>query len=277
MFKRLIKRILVGLSLAAPMVLLTVAFAQAGSSASEPLPDYSSQGLDCAACHSEYQAAFDDGAHGQPEANPAFDEYECGVCHDPVPADHFKVPMPVERSSEQCGACHIQTYFGWQSSKHGIVGLDCISCHDPHHTDLKTSDSSALCASCHGTLVDTFAHTAHKEQGLGCSDCHVMSLADADLSLTDKRNHSFHVDAKLCMNCHADNLHAAKLYSGEPIATDHDAMGAVESDRVSSLPQGVSPSTFALLSGLIGMATGMILSPWLERWYRRLRSQEAEE
>jgi hypothetical protein len=35
-------------------------------------------------------------------------------------------------------------------------------------------------------------------------------------------------------------------------------------------PKPVSPFGFAVLAGMIGLAVGMVLSPWLEKIYRRL-------
>ncbi len=48
-------------------------------------------------------------------------------------------------------------------------------------------------------------------------------------------------------------------------------MGASESGLLQDTPSSASPFGYALLSGLVGMAAGMILAPWLEGWYRRLR------
>jgi hypothetical protein len=43
---------------------------------------------------------------------------------------------------------------------------------------------------------------------------------------------------------------------------------------ISASPSPVSPIGFAALSGLVGMATGMILAPWLERFYNRIRRDD---
>jgi hypothetical protein len=46
---------------------------------------------------------------------------------------------------------------------------------------------------------------------------------------------------------------------------------------ISASPSPVSPFGFAALSGLVGMATGMILAPWLERFYNRIRRDDRPE
>ena len=49
-----------------------------------------------------------------------------------------------------------------------------------------------------------------------------------------------------------------------------DALAAVESAGVSLEPDPVSPMYFILLAALIGMAFGLLVAPWIERWYHRL-------
>jgi len=44
--------------------------------------------------------------------------------------------------------------------------------------------------------------------------------------------------------------------------------------QTSGTPNPVSPFGFAVVAGLIGMTGGMILAPWLERWYRRIRRHD---
>jgi hypothetical protein len=34
---------------------------------------------------------------------------------------------------------------------------------------------------------------------------------------------------------------------------------------------------FSVLAGMIGLAGGMVLAPWLERWYRHLAKHDTEE
>ena len=48
-------------------------------------------------------------------------------------------------------------------------------------------------------------------------------------------------------------------------------MAAVATLGVNIDPEPVSPIYFALLSALIGMAFGLILAPWIERWFRKMQ------
>jgi len=49
-----------------------------------------------------------------------------------------------------------------------------------------------------------------------------------------------------------------------------DAMAAVATLGVSLEPDPVSPIYFVILSTLIGLAFGLVLAPWIERWFRKI-------
>jgi hypothetical protein len=42
-------------------------------------------------------------------------------------------------------------------------------------------------------------------------------------------------------------------------------------------PQPVSPIGFGLLAGLVGLAAGVVLAPWIERFQHRLDVRDKEE
>jgi hypothetical protein len=42
-------------------------------------------------------------------------------------------------------------------------------------------------------------------------------------------------------------------------------------------PDPVSPMGFSAMAGIVGLAGGMVLAPWLERWFRRAVKQNKEE
>jgi hypothetical protein len=46
---------------------------------------------------------------------------------------------------------------------------------------------------------------------------------------------------------------------------------------VSADPRPVSPVGFAFFTGLIGLAFGIVLAPWLERGFHRIRRGEAQQ
>jgi hypothetical protein len=67
------------------------------------------------------------------------------------------------------------------------------------------------------------------------------------------------------------------VHTGEDIHAEPDALSAVETAGVSLEPDPVSPMYFILLAALIGMAFGLLVAPWIERWYRRLTDIRVNE
>ncbi len=297
--KRLTFQFSVGLIFALPLALISFAFAQAGAPTATP----AGQAPQCKDCHAEFQTAWEDGAHGKAITDPAFQsEWEaegkpkeclgchttgfdpvtgtyqaegvtCNACHDPVASNHPLAPASMSRSASLCGECHRDTYFEWQASKHGQSDLTCVNCHDPHATSLRAKDASTLCASCHGTRVAAFGHTHHAAQGLTCVDCHIGdSNGKNGIMGKGKHSHTFAVNLDKCTKCHAAEMHSPAAAMLVPAVTPAVAssLSSGEPTTASAEPKPVGPAGFAILTGLIGLAFGIVLAPWLERGFRRL-------
>lgn len=281
---------------------LTVVSGQ-GESGSTP----ASQSLNCATCHAAFQMNWLNSAHGTSGSDPVFlgewaaqgkpgaclvchttgfdpstgtwqsENVSCTVCHDPVPADHPRSPMPVNRSPDLCGRCHSDTRFGWQNwkvSAHYQRGMNCITCHDPHSASLKTvqnepADPSQLCITCHKEISMDFPYSPHKQVGLTCVDCHLRHLESPRAPHTIP-DHSFNASLETCNTCHRDQMHGPRNGSATAQTSNRSNTPILQSASLSPEPQPVSPAGYALLAGLIGLAAGMILSPWLEKLYHRL-------
>jgi predicted CXXCH cytochrome family protein len=262
---------------------------------------------DCQECHAQYQDAWAAGAHGQALSDPVFQEdweaqgkpkeclgchttgydaktgaYEaegvtCAACHSPVASNHPLAPAFMSRSAKQCGECHRDTEFEWRNSRHGESDLTCISCHDPHATMIKANDTSTLCADCHGTRVAAFAHSNHAEEGLTCTDCHITAVDSEPGMGNAQHSHTFDVNLNTCTACHEYEIHnpaAAMLLAGDgagPGATPQPVSGlnSGSAAAVTTEPEPVSPVGFSIFAGLIGLAFGIVLAPWLERGLRR--------
>jgi predicted CXXCH cytochrome family protein len=296
MLKRWLFRIGVGLAFALPAMLLSVALAQADTTlpAQQPPPSK------CAVCHEDFQAAWESGSHGKAVEDPVFKEawekqgkpeqcltchttgYDaatgewqsdgvtCEACHAPFTENHPEEPMPADRSPALCGTCHTETLFEWQVSQHRQADLACVDCHDSHGTTLKEENSSKLCASCHRERASNYTHTAHSQMGLTCSDCHLAPLDSTSGEGHAARDHSFNVRLSTCNSCHAYQMHdPVQVHQDQPTPTPVDALASVETLSATALPEPVSPLGYALLAGLVGLAGGIILAPWLERWYRK--------
>ena len=215
------------------------------------------------------------------------DGVTCAACHTDEGGEHPKSTMSVEATPNTCGSCHTDTRFGlqaWEGSTHYQKGMDCSSCHDPHNASLKITinlknpdainDASRLCISCHEEASMNFPYSVHNKQGITCVDCHLEHLENTNTDIHRVADHSFKASVQTCTACHAEQMHA----DGETISTN-EAVGisaaqpileptpAVEMSSIVPEPAPVSPMGYAGLAALIGLAAGMVLAPWLERWY----------
>lgn len=219
----------------------------------------------------------------------------CEACHGEAPADHPKSPMPIDRTTDLCGRCHSDTRFGWQDwkvSTHYQRGMDCTTCHDPHSASLKkivgqrgeeasADDVSALCINCHQEHSMDFPYTSHNQQGVSCVDCHVNHLENDNRAAHTVPDHSFNASLESCNTCHAEQMHSttAEAESGTsaPLPMQEQQTQGANLSSEAEEPQPVSPLGFSALAALLGLAGGMVLAPWLERWYQRTVKHNSEE
>jgi predicted CXXCH cytochrome family protein len=306
--RTVISRIVYGTLFAIPLMLLTYAFAEASPLVDEDLQDEISQGQDCKSCHPAFYETWENGSHGQAWDDPAFqkawqdqgepveclvchvtgydptnntweaDGITCERCHNPVPANHPEEPMPVARSSALCGECHTETNFQWQASVHRQYDLGCETCHDPHGSQLLAEDDAVLCASCHKARSSNFSHTSHSQEGLTCADCHMADLEKQGVMSHGEKDHSFFVSLDACNGCHVYQMHdPVSVHEVEATEEPLDPMISAEVSSVLATPSPVNPLGFALLAGLVGLAAGVVLAPWLERFQNRLDMRDKED
>lgn len=301
-----IKRLFYGVLFAIPLMLVTYALVLASPSPQSPTTPEGD--LDCAVCHPAFQEAWENSSHANATSDPIFreawdaqgqptqclvchvtgydeatntwkaDGVTCVACHNPVPANHPEEPMVTDRSASLCGDCHADTYFEWQASVHQEKGLECSACHDPHESRLKAENTSLLCASCHQARSSNFTHSAHSQNGLECVDCH---LGDTNRDVTGGhglKDHSYFVSLDTCNKCHVYEMHETTgVHPEETLTEPIDAMSSAESVEVSAEPIPISPYGFTALSGLIGVALGVVIAPWIERLQRRSRFEYKDE
>lgn len=314
-----IERLLIALTFAllAAGVTLVIASAQSGT-----VPPVQTS-PDCATCHTEFQETWQSGAHGKAGSDPIFlaewtkqgkpgaclvchttgydpatatykaDGVTCESCHSPIPTDHPKSPMPVERSTELCGRCHSDTRFETQDSKvsaHDQQGLDCATCHDPHSASLravagprvgeKTDEISQLCITCHQESNMDFSLTAHAQKDISCANCHVQGSENVERAPHTVPDHSFKASLASCNTCHVQQMHSpteAINTKESTVFISAEPTPEVQLASIAPEPGAVSPIGFSVMAGLIGLASGMVLAPWLERWYRRTVKQNRED
>jgi predicted CXXCH cytochrome family protein len=258
-----------------------------GNSGSDPVfvEQWTQQGKPgaCLVCHTT--------GYDPATATYQSDGVTCEACHGPASSDHPNSPMPVDRSPDLCGRCHSDTRFGWQDwkvSTHYQRGMDCATCHDPHSASLKkvqaegaetaADDVSALCINCHQEHSMDFPYTSHNQKGVSCVDCHLNHLEEAEREPHTVPDHSFQASLDSCNTCHAEQMHAdeteAVAGTSAPLTVPTTE---TENASVTPEPEAVSPLGFSALAGLLGLAGGMVLAPWLERWYRRTLKQDPED
>ena len=224
------------------------------------------------------------------------DGVTCAACHADEGGDHPKTTMSVEATPNTCGNCHTDTRFGlqaWEGSTHYQEGMDCSSCHDPHNASLKITinlkdqteahDASRLCISCHEEASMNFPYSIHNQEGVTCVDCHLEHMENTNTDIHRVADHSFKASIQTCTTCHAEQMHAngeasptneaANISAVEPTV---EPTPAVEMASIVSEPTPVSPIGYAGLAALIGLAAGMVLAPWLERWYRLVLKKSEE-
>jgi predicted CXXCH cytochrome family protein len=240
----------------------------------------------CLACHT---TGFDP-ATGTYQA----DGITCISCHNPVPADHpNKDPMPVNKTADLCITCHSGGKFGvddWQSSAHYRSSMTCSTCHDPHTATLRKmeitdgkvfDDASDLCVNCHREYVMDFPYSKHHTNGLTCIDCHLKHYENADKEAHAVPDHSFKASVETCNQCHGQEMHGKLERAAMPAAATEEPTtvpAGSAADPVNHQPAPVSPYGFAALAGLLGLAAGVVLAPWLDRaWRHASRKEERHE
>jgi predicted CXXCH cytochrome family protein len=218
------------------------------------------------------------------------DGVACEACHGPMKAGHPKEPMPVDRSPDLCARCHSDSRFDWQDwqgSTHFQRGMNCTTCHDPHGASLKVSkpldgsaeytDASQLCITCHKDVSMDFPYSQHHQRGVSCIDCHVTHTTGNSTDVHALPNHSFKASIDSCNTCHSSQMHTTISTIGTPqpaAASLSDAQ--LKASGLDPKPTPVSPIGFASLAALLGLAAGMVMAPWLEKWYRRAVKHDEE-
>lgn len=115
-----------------------------------------------------------------------------------------------------------------------------------------------------------FPYTQHQQQGVTCIDCHVKHSETTPPEAHNMPDHSFNANLNSCNTCHSDQMHGPAQARGtdEPGRVSSAAQ-QLQQAGLNAEPSPVSPWGYAGLAALIGLAAGMVLAPWLEKWYAR--------
>jgi hypothetical protein len=147
-------------------------------------------------------------------------------------------------------------------------------------TSEKPDQVSQLCVTCHQESNMDFSLTTHAKQNISCADCHVQGSETQERAPHSVPDHSFQASLASCNTCHVQQMHSPT----EAINTKESFVPAsveptpeVQLGSIMPEPEAISPIGFSAMAGLIGLAGGMVLAPWLERWYRRTIKQNRED
>ncbi|MBK8026709.1 MAG: hypothetical protein IPK19_36330 [Chloroflexi bacterium] len=255
------------------MAALTTSAALAQEVTPEPVPQ------DCAECHLDILATWDDSAHAQAFFSEAFqaawspamitgdcltchttnytpynDQFThsgvaCAACHGETPVTHPPEPLAFTPDETICADCHITTFREWRASGHSANELACATCHDPHTQALTTGDATALCVSCHDTdekpLAQSYAHVTHAETP--CADCHWHQADPAPEHLRTgvlpATGHESQVTVRTCNDCHS-------LQERFILASTSETAPVVEQEPQSAELASVSDRMMGVLLGL---------------------------
>lgn len=236
---------------------------------------------ECTACHWVVRDSWEANVHGEAGVG-------CETCHSPVNQNHPNEVMPTDISSRLCGSCHGSTDEEFEASIHGQEDLTCIRCHNSHTTNIKSDTVQGLCEDCHADRTHYYSLSTHSDNNVLCTDCH-LPLADSESRIgPGNKVHTFEPNLKSCETCHNQDLHplpeevcneeaiaAAEAQGDESICPSEEIVAAgfklPEDQNLMIEPGDTSPVGFAMIGTLVGMAAGMILSPWLEKWFERFQ------
>ena len=251
----------------------------------------------CLVCHS---TGYD------PVTQTMISGVDCTACHNPMPIDHPKQPAPIDNTPALCAKCHSDPRFStseWTMSAHYQAGMSCTVCHDPHRAALKVmpgapsnDDGSALCENCHKDAMQNFPLSEHAKAGVTCVDCHLgigninatnPTPTSTDLMSVHKApDHSFTPTLDTCEKCHATQMHspgdavAAAAFKVEQLggtATPEPTDVVTPVPSVTNSPTPVNPLGFAVVFGMLGLAGGMVLAPWLDKVYQRFIEKDTKK
>jgi hypothetical protein len=273
-------KLLTGLSFALVFGLLSSVLSAQASETFIPQPAVA----ECQACHRVIQETWDSGNHSEAGIG-------CTTCHYPIADTHPQEVMPTDVSSRLCASCHTATADEYALSIHGQEDLTCVRCHSSHSASLRTDTLQALCENCHKDVVHGYDFSAHASSDILCTDCHMQVDDDEERQGPGDLTHTFQPKVESCKACHGQEMHnphedfcteeaiAEAEANGEaPYPCDTEdivqaGLGLPDEDAIIAEPSKAGPLGFTIIGTLVGMAAGMILAPWMENWFKRIREE----
>lgn len=291
------------------------AIAAAQDTEAEPVSTEEAEPQQCAECHIDVVADWQDSAHANAYHSDGFQAaladgaddscfachttgYQafsgefthagvtCEACHGVTPANHPDEAVAVPVGLEVCADCHTTTYQEWQVSAHGDASLECTSCHNPHPQQVRFGENNALCLNCHGDEeLPGYAHVTHQEEE--CTSCHWhRGEFDSEQHILTgalmPTGHEGNVETLACIDCHED-IDEEYVQDTVPIEqaglTSLVTVQELEAELESVRAQGQNTSAVRLMQGLVvGLAFGAVVTVGIVRLRPgRVKEKESDE
>lgn len=206
----------------------------------EPTPEPPPEVKQCAECHLNVTAHWQDSPHAHAFDDPVFQEWwqgrdqpgecllchttgyqastgeyvaegiQCEACHGEANPDHPPAVAPLRADTEYCGVCHTPTLSEWRVTGHAHRDVGCTDCHDPHNQQPLFAEPDDLCINCHQDDMGDYLEDTHIQQGIGCVDCHMLVIPPEVMPEDGlvPTGHQFAITPATCVACHTDTLHA---------------------------------------------------------------------
>jgi hypothetical protein len=201
---------------------------------------------ECAACHPNVNAAWENSTHAHAFDNQNFQEnwqavgnagdcllchttgykattgqysaegITCEACHGEVVVGHPPAVVPVRADTEYCGQCHPITLGEWRLSGHAFENVGCTNCHNPHSQEPRFENPDEMCINCHKDSIGDHKDDVHIGIGIGCVDCHAL-VHDPEIPPIDglkPTGHTFTITPQTCVACHTDTLQVGRPLPG---------------------------------------------------------------
>jgi hypothetical protein len=180
---------------------------------------------DCGRCHTTGYSpdGHQDGLEGiiGTWAEPGIQCEECHGRGSKHAENPYSFDMIIDRSSEQCGECHIRGPVNQIPASGGFIkhheqwnemattlhrSLNCVDCHDPHlglhASNPDRTDAIVMnCEQCHYTIAEDYASSSlpHYSNDVDCIDCHMAytgksAVGDTTIHRGDIRSHLWRIN-----------------------------------------------------------------------------------
>jgi len=181
----------------------------------------------------------------------------CGTCHNRDYTDPINSSGGFVRHHEQ--------WDEFTATKHGDIGLTCVSCHDPHKRTIWDGDGiTKTCEECHSEQVATVNHSG----GANCLDCHMPYAAKSGTTRGmsgfkgDVRSHLFKITADTASMFTTDGSAVRDdEIRGASLSPAYSCLGCHNNDPDDGIPE---KTLEAAVAGAIGMHSATRISNFNE-------------